>query len=120
MLIFPKLVELRRQEIQNAENDDQFFAEWVFHEWRGKSLDCLYRLMRLCGQAKARARSVELTGKTPQWCNAAALILETCGEDVQDLYLRGPSDFKEALIAAVIADDGVSDENGRWRWLPVL
>lgn len=58
--------------------------------------------------------------KSADWCNAAVLILTVASEDVQDRFLRSSAEAKDAIVQAVIDDDGLFDLNGHWHEVPPL
>lgn len=117
MLKFPTLIRAIDTGHLLAESDERFFAEWVFTEWRERYTAVLLKAVRHVREMRARKGN---SGIDSRWCNTAALILEIPGEAAADYFLRSERKIKDQLVAAVISDGGIHDEDGRWVELPLL
>lgn len=117
MLKFQTLVRGLEVEQAKSEQDDQYFAMWVFQEWRRVCIALFLKAIRHERQYRIRGNTSMVS---PAWCNAAALILEIPGDDIADRFLRAAPDLKDSMVAAVLDDGGIYDERGRWVELPVI
>lgn len=102
---------------EKSEREAREFAEFVFEVWRERYLITLAESIRLDYALRSRGLDSSLDA---DWSNCAALILEFCSLDVQDMFLRSTPQQKNRLVQAVFDDGGLYDEKDRWVGLPVL
>ncbi len=110
------LYAISAEQIQK-EADDRYFGEWLFSEWRERYIAILLKAVRHGYRMRERGFR---TNVRPEWCNAAALLLELAPVQIQDQFLRSSVENKNRMVSAVLADGGVLDDRDRFVELPPL
>lgn len=103
-----------------AEAFQRELAEAVFTEWRDLYIANLCAYIRTYREIRERGLSVPEPYRSPAWCSAAVHLLTIADLDIQDYFLRADPDLKDKLVAAVLADGGITRLDGFFAELPVV
>ena len=102
------------------EDEDRELGRQIFTEWRDRYVASLCAYLRLYIDADFYDVRLPEPYRDLDWCNAAVSILTIAPEDLQDYFLRSNDTIKNKLIAAVIADGGLTDLSGHFHEVPSL
>jgi hypothetical protein len=102
------------------EREQQAEVREVFEEFRNTYLNLLSTYIRLGAEMKRRGLNTPVRpgSVSPREARAISLLLVFGSEELQDAFLQGHADFKEAVVSAILADGGLYDDRGRWVELP--
>ena len=115
-----KLIHRKYVEALKAEWIERKFGYGLFTDWRNKYIADLCRHIRLCWEAKNAGLKISEVYPSPEWCNAAVLILTHADPETQDYFLRSDLDAKDEFVEAVLQDRGIERFDGFFVQLPPL
>lgn len=90
----------------------------IFNNWRNKWAVVCSEYIRAYFAGKERGSKAQFP--LIREANAIYTLLTFGPEQEQDEFLRGPVDFKRAIIEGLLADGGLYDAEFRWVELPPL
>lgn len=117
MLKLVEVLQALELEQMRDEADDRYFGEWLFSEWRRQYSALCCEAVRCARKMRERGLKTSLRS---EWCNAAALLLDSADVSIQDRFLRSKPEVKDRMVSAVIADGGLFDPKGFFVELPPL
>lgn len=113
-----KLIQRESNRELAIEGEQRQFADSLFTDWRDRYVAQLCRYIRLHDAVVKVGRSEIMQGPPRAWCNAAVHLLTHGDLEIQDRFMRADQKLKDAMVQAVIDDDGIADLNGRFVELP--
>lgn len=99
------------------EGREQDLGRRIFEDWRDREISLLCAYMRTIWPLDAMEIAID-QWRSWDWCNAAVTLLASGPIDTQDRYLRASQERRDAMIEAVLADNGIENEFGHWMELP--